>query len=152
MAKKYISLKEAAKISGYSADYIGQLIRAGKLPGRQVYVNVAWMTTEDAVREYMHRRAEEKAGARSSDERFIDKFYAWRNRILMRERLMRIVTIVTSVVLGAALMLLMMMFYAYSVQIDKKLEENALRDAVESAPVVSPPPSADADGEAILRF
>ncbi|MFH0892641.1 MAG: hypothetical protein V1867_07780 [Candidatus Falkowbacteria bacterium] len=50
--KNLISLKEAAKISGYSADYIGQLIRAGKIPGRQVYSNIAWMTMAQAVMEY----------------------------------------------------------------------------------------------------
>jgi hypothetical protein len=50
--KKLISLKEAAQISGYSADYIGQLIRAGKITGKQVYINVAWMTTAEAVLNY----------------------------------------------------------------------------------------------------
>ena len=50
--KNLISLKEAAKISGYSSDYIGQLIRAGKIPGKQVYSNIAWMTTAEAVIEY----------------------------------------------------------------------------------------------------
>ena len=47
--KNLISLKEAAEISGYSADYIGQLIRAGKIPGKQVYTNITWMTTAEAV-------------------------------------------------------------------------------------------------------
>lgn len=51
--QEYISLKEAAELSGYSADYIGQLIRRGKLPGKQVFSNVAWMTTEEAVIEYL---------------------------------------------------------------------------------------------------
>ena len=50
--KNLISLKEAAKISGYSADYIGQLIRSGKIPGKQVYCNVQWMTTEQSVLDY----------------------------------------------------------------------------------------------------
>jgi hypothetical protein len=45
MNTKYITLKEAAKISGYASDYIGQLIRRGKLPGKQIYCTVAWMTT-----------------------------------------------------------------------------------------------------------
>lgn len=49
----YISLKEAAEMSGYASDYIGQLIRKGKLPGKQVYSNVAWVTTEEALRTYM---------------------------------------------------------------------------------------------------
>lgn len=47
-----ISLKEASIISGYSPDYIGQLIRGGKIPGKQIYCNVAWMTTADAILSY----------------------------------------------------------------------------------------------------
>lgn len=50
--KNLISLKEAAKESGYSADYIGQLIRTGKIPGKQVYTNISWMTTAEAVLDY----------------------------------------------------------------------------------------------------
>ncbi len=52
---KYITLKEASKMTGYSPDYLGQLIRKGKLAGKQVYLNVAWMTTEDAIREYLEK-------------------------------------------------------------------------------------------------
>lgn len=58
--KNLISLKEAAQISGYSADYIGQLIRAGKIPGKQVYVNIAWMTTAEAVMSYKKGEAQDK--------------------------------------------------------------------------------------------
>ena len=47
-----ISLKEASQLSGYSADYVGQLIRQGKIPGKQVYCNIAWMTTAEAVLAY----------------------------------------------------------------------------------------------------
>ena len=50
--KKLISLKEASEISGYSSDYIGQLIRSGKIFGEQVYSNVVWKTTENAVLDY----------------------------------------------------------------------------------------------------
>jgi hypothetical protein len=50
--KGLITLKEAASISGYSADYIGQLIRNGKITGKQVYTNITWMTTAEAVLEY----------------------------------------------------------------------------------------------------
>jgi len=52
---KLITLKEAAEISGYSADYIGQLIRAGKISGKQVYTNITWMTTAEAVLEYQKK-------------------------------------------------------------------------------------------------
>ena len=49
---RLISLREAAELSGYSADYVGQLIRAGKIPGKQVYCNIAWMTTAEAILDY----------------------------------------------------------------------------------------------------
>ena len=56
MAKeKYISLKEAASLSGYTPDYVGQLIRRGKLPGKQVFSHVAWMTTEEALHAYIEK-------------------------------------------------------------------------------------------------
>lgn len=60
---KYISLKEAAELSGYSADYVGQLIRNGKLPGKQVFLNVAWMTTKEAIEEYVNsdKKSEKKS-------------------------------------------------------------------------------------------
>lgn len=51
--KGYITLKEAAALSNYSSDYIGQLIRAGKIEGEQVYNNVAWVTTEASLQNYL---------------------------------------------------------------------------------------------------
>lgn len=49
----YITLREAAEITNYAPDYIGQLIRRGKIRGEQVYSNVAWVTTEEELRAYM---------------------------------------------------------------------------------------------------
>ena len=71
-SKKYISLKEAARISGYSADYVGQLIRNGKLEGKQVFLNVAWMTTEEAIQSYLARQ-NKSADSKSALPRFLDK-------------------------------------------------------------------------------
>ena len=55
--KGYITLKEAAALTSYSSDYIGQLIRAGKIKGEQVYANVAWVTTEEEVLAYMQDKS-----------------------------------------------------------------------------------------------
>jgi hypothetical protein len=52
---EYISLREAAEMTGYTPDYVGQLIRNGKLPGKQVFSNVAWMTTREAILEYVNK-------------------------------------------------------------------------------------------------
>ncbi len=49
----YISLKEASERFGYSQDYLGQLIRKGKLDGKLVYSHVAWVTTPEAVAQYI---------------------------------------------------------------------------------------------------
>lgn len=63
---EYITLKEAGEISGYSPDYVGQLIRRGKLEGKQVYANVAWVTTKDALRGYL---AEKGKSEKFDDDR-----------------------------------------------------------------------------------
>ncbi len=57
---EYITLKEAGEISGYSPDYIGQLIRRGKITGKQVYANVAWVTTRGAIDEYLSEKGKPK--------------------------------------------------------------------------------------------
>ncbi len=57
----YITLKEASELFGYSPDYIGQLIRKGKIDGKQVYANVAWMTTKDSLEEYLSRERNSSA-------------------------------------------------------------------------------------------
>ncbi|MCK4781713.1 G8 domain-containing protein [Candidatus Parcubacteria bacterium] len=56
LRRRYLSLKQAAKISGYSSDYIGFLIREGKLKGRKAYSGVSLQTTKRAVMEYKNRK------------------------------------------------------------------------------------------------
>lgn len=51
--KGFITLKEAAKLANYTPDYVGQLIRAGKIKGEQVYSQTAWVTTPEEVRAYL---------------------------------------------------------------------------------------------------
>ncbi|HEY4502337.1 MAG TPA: hypothetical protein VJH21_00705 [Candidatus Paceibacterota bacterium] len=48
--KKYVSSRRAARISGYTKDYIGQLCRAGALPAKMVGRN--WYIDEDALKEH----------------------------------------------------------------------------------------------------
>jgi len=60
--KGLITLKEASKISGYSSDYIGQLIREGKISGKQVYSNIQWMTTAKEVLNYKNIKKHKKSG------------------------------------------------------------------------------------------
>lgn len=55
----YLTLKEAAELTEYTPDYLGQLLRAGKIEGRQVYSNVAWVTRESSLREYLAQKGKD---------------------------------------------------------------------------------------------
>ncbi len=52
----FLTLKEASELTPYTPDYIGQLIRAGKIEGRQVYSNVAWVASESSLRNYLEQK------------------------------------------------------------------------------------------------
>lgn len=58
--KKYISAKRASEISGYNADYIGQLCRSGKLECRQV--GRGWFVSEDSIIEHQKSASEKVRG------------------------------------------------------------------------------------------
>lgn len=59
----YITLKEASERFGYSPDYLGQLIRKGKIEGKQVYSHVAWVTTPEAIEAYLAGNVRKKTDA-----------------------------------------------------------------------------------------
>jgi hypothetical protein len=48
--KKYISSKQAAKITGYAKDYVGQLCREGRVPAR--LVGRSWYVLETAIQDH----------------------------------------------------------------------------------------------------
>lgn len=52
--KNVISLNQAAKISGYTQDYLGYLIRSGEMKG--VKKGRAWFTTEEEVKNYLFKK------------------------------------------------------------------------------------------------
>lgn len=125
MAKeKFISLKEAAELSGYSADYVGQLIRQGKLPGKQVFSNVAWMTTREALEDYMQR------GGRGAES--VTKFSSLREKIAASRTLSTIFRIVVWFAIGVFGLFVLLLFYILSVTIDHKINQGYL-DKIEHA-------------------
>ncbi|OGF36496.1 hypothetical protein A2531_04385 [Candidatus Falkowbacteria bacterium RIFOXYD2_FULL_34_120] len=83
--KNLISLKEAAEISGYSSDYVGQLIRSGKIPGKQVYCNVAWMTTKEAVLDYKN-----KGKSNNQKVSLKDKIFSKKRQVFMELDIIRL--------------------------------------------------------------
>ena len=126
-SKKYITLKEAAKISGYAPDYIGQLIRKGKLPGKQVYCTVAWMTTAEALGEYMQKNQDRGRSENISlREKSAEKLQQLKANVLFEIKLARLYKTVLylSIILSVGFSLLL--FYIFSVSLDNKLEQNAI--------------------------
>ena len=112
--REFISLREAAEISGYSSDYIGQLIRGGKLEGKQVYTNVSWVTTEEAVRVYM----EDKSRKKDSDARSTYSL----EHIFSLERLEKLYATFSWFVIGILGFFLVGMVYVLAVAVDDRIE------------------------------
>jgi hypothetical protein len=48
--KRYVSSKQAAKLTGYAKDYIGQLCREGRVPAR--LVGRSWYVLESAIQDH----------------------------------------------------------------------------------------------------
>lgn len=109
--REYISLKEAAEISGYSSDYIGQLIRGGKLSGKQVYTNVSWVTTEEALRAYMEDKGRRRDDARPG----VLSFFSL-------DRLERLYATFSWFVIGLLGVFLLCMGYVLAVAVDDRIE------------------------------
>jgi len=55
--KKYVSSKQAAKMTGYAKDYIGQLCREGRVPAR--LVGRSWYVLESAIQDHRFGSQEE---------------------------------------------------------------------------------------------
>lgn len=53
--QKQISLKEAAKLSGYAPDYIGFLIRKGKIRGKKIPANISWQISSKEIIKYCQK-------------------------------------------------------------------------------------------------
>ena len=115
--KKYITLKEASEISGYAPDYIGQLIRNGKVSGKQVYSNIAWVTTEEAIGEYLKNSKSNKKNSALKKSKINILFFKNPSDIY-------------KIFLYAALVFLitfsLILFYVFVIGIDKSIEKRSL--------------------------
>ena len=115
MAKeKYISLKEAASLSGYTPDYVGQLIRRGKLPGKQVFSHVAWMTTEEALQRYIE----------GSKKGVVQKITPrWRERMVSWFSFSTISKTIVGTTLALLVVFILFLIYVFSVSIDRHIDQ-----------------------------
>ena len=107
--KGYITLKEAADIAGYTPDYVGQLIRAGKLKGEQVYSSVAWVTTEEELNTYLLHK-----GRLSRSE----------SQLLFFE--LPIFKVVLYMLIASCVVTILLLQYIFYISIASKLSEHAL--------------------------
>ncbi len=139
---EYITLKEAGEISGYSPDYIGQLIRRGKITGKQVYANVAWVTTRDALREYLSEKGKSKKEVADQDSALEDiapvasALKAVESpQVLLNEdvrqsmdfqRLERMYVLASRAIIVIATVFLVFLFHVFSTLLDDRLERRAL--------------------------
>ena len=120
MSKEYISLKEAAKISGYSSDYIGQLIRAGKLEGKQIFSNVSWVTTEDALQTYLQKEKKGQGSPKSGS--------SIADAALSLENLSKIQAGVTWVAIGTLSLFILFFVYTFAASFDHSINNRALEE------------------------
>lgn len=121
--KEYISLKEASEISGYSPDYVGQLIRNGKLPGKQVFQQLVWMTTEEDLRSYMEtKRTQATEGAEAG--------VPWSKRLFPGKKgsveVPRAAIRALYAAIALAVFLFLLLFYIFSSSVEHRLDQRAL--------------------------
>ena len=149
---EYITLKEAGEISGYSPDYIGQLIRRGKLEGKQVYANVAWVTTKNALEGYLRDKGKggrELKDTSPGDEtvhetKSVEKSTSGESSMLhgedvidstkglpadlerkTLERWERYFRRVSIAIIACSVLFLMLLFHVFSTLLDDRLERRA---------------------------
>jgi hypothetical protein len=113
--KGYITLKEAAELANYTPDYVGQLIRAGKIRGEQVYSNVAWVTTEDEINSYLQNKGRMVAAESNVTGVFAHQFFKF---------------LLYMIIAAIAAVLLCLQYILY-VSIDTKLNDFFVANATE---------------------
>jgi len=117
-----ITLKEAAEISGYTADYLGQLIRGGRLEGKQVFSNVAWMTTKEAVQEYLEKNKKKQDAPSAS------AWVQWKEWLLSLEGISAIYTAVAWCAVVIFGLFILFLAYVFAVSVDHRIERKHLQE------------------------
>lgn len=122
--KKWITLKEASKVSGYAPDYIGELIRKGKIEGKQIYFNVAWVTTEEAILEYKERQKKREEKNLTKNEKFLDFLNEIKQKFLLQLEVLKLFFKTFKIILPLFIVLIILLslffFYIFSLSFEKK--------------------------------
>lgn len=119
--EKFLTLKEASEISGYAPDYIGQLIRKGKIIGKQIYCNVAWVTTEDAVKKYMEEERRKSKG-------FLARKLCQAQAELTHpaKKIPQALKLILYLSIMILVLFIVFLFYIFSVNLEKKWQQKLL--------------------------
>jgi uncharacterized protein involved in cysteine biosynthesis len=117
----YLTLKEASELTPYTPDYIGQLIRAGKIEGKQVYSNVAWVANESSLRSYLDQKGK---GSQLSTETAVHDFPELARPLLY-------------IVIVFAALFLIILIHVLSVTIDRAIASALVTDVSETIEVTN---------------
>ncbi|MFP4539731.1 MAG: helix-turn-helix domain-containing protein [Candidatus Paceibacterota bacterium] len=131
---RYITLKEAAQMSGYSSDYVGQLIRAGKISGKRVYANPVWMTTEKDLMEYLEANNGTRVNKSKGQGRLATTFRFWKTKIRSEMELMKLYKGILYFIIFISLIFSLFMFYIFSVNFDAWLSERSTGESAVPLP------------------
>ena len=126
--KKYITLKEAASLSGYSPDYVGQLIRSGKISGKRIYANPVWMTTEEDLLNYLETGHSNFVSKDVSGGVFFNLFRSWRTKIRSELEIVKLYKGVLYFTIMISLTFSLFVFYVFSVNFDAWLSQRSTQE------------------------
>ena len=116
----YITLKEASELFGYTPDYVGQLIRSGRIEGKQVYANVAWMTTAESIENYLSR---ERNSSKNEPEKIA--FTEILSHALFSGKMAPILMWALRILSALLVLAFLLVFYFLSISLEHKLAQNA---------------------------
>lgn len=126
--KKYITLKEASALSGYSSDYIGQLIRNGKISGKRVYANPVWMTTRDDLFEYLNLNRSNDNLDEKKLNNLSSKFKTWKTKIRSQLELVKLYKGILYFTITVSVIFSLFVFYIFSVNFDARLNQGSVQE------------------------
>ncbi|MGM0629032.1 MAG: helix-turn-helix domain-containing protein [Patescibacteria group bacterium] len=121
----YLTLKEAAELSGYSSDYVGQLIRNGKISGKMVYANPVWMTTRSDLMDYLEKGRNNVRNKKDTQNRIGNLFRLWKTKFRSEVEVMKLYKGVLYFVIFISFIISLFTFYIFSVNFDAWLSERA---------------------------
>lgn len=111
--KKLISLNEASKSTPYSSDYLGLLVRKGRLEGEKI--GGKWYTTKEAVQAYIQQAAQASYDHQESLNVKIPAEEIKKAKLNLRWALLLVLVAVSSVVI---------IWMLYQKNLDDKKNEN----------------------------